>query len=113
MMKHFICLLVALLGMSGSLMSSSIGVSVVKGVVVYDGKSDFHIIETGSFFVLCEWYSGPDFSSGDVITGELHSYGFKMVRVNNKETSTKIYIENYWTSKDKCFDWLREHGKLK
>lgn len=83
-----------------------------KGVVIFDAKSDYHIVETSRFYVLVEWYSGPDFSKGDVIYGDLHSYYFKMVKVNRNTDETKVYIENHWTSKESCMEWLRENDKL-
>ena len=82
------------------------------GYVIFDAKSDYHIIETKRFYVLVEWYKGPDFSRGDKVVGDLHSYGFKYVKVRNNTKETKIYIENYWTSKERCMEWLREHKKL-
>lgn len=87
--------------------------STVKGDVVYDGRSDYHIVFTGQYYVIVEWYSGPDFSKGDALTGDLHSYGFKMVTVNKSEKQTKIYIENYWSNIDKCYDWLKKNNKIK
>jgi len=98
---------------SSSYSSSTTNTSSVHGSVVYDGKSDFHIIETNKYYVLVEWYNGPDFSKGDKITGDLHSYGFKYITVNGNSSKTKIYIENYWTNISRCYDWLREHGKMK
>ena len=85
----------------------------IKGIVVYDGKYDYHIVETKKFYVIIERYTGPSFSRGDIIYGDLHSYGFKMVKVNDSSSQTKVYIENYWTNIDKCYDWLKEHNKMK
>ena len=102
--------LLTMLGWSNTFITEAEGNE--KGVVIFDAKSDYHIVETSRFYVLVEWYSGPDFSKGDVIYGDLHSYNFKMVRVNNNTKETKVYIENYWTSKERCMEWLREHNKL-
>ncbi len=113
-MKRIVFLMIALLAIPVlSLSSISESDQTVSGIVVYDGKSDFHIVETNSYFVIMEWYGGPDFSKGDKIVGELHSYGFKYVKVNKQAKETKIYIENYWQSKEKCFEWLKDNGKLK
>ena len=95
------------------LLTSSTSDDTIKGEVVYDARSDYHIIETNRFYVLVEWYSGPDLSKGDIVKGDLHAYGFKYVNVNNKSDKTKIYIENYWGNIDKCYEWLRDHGKMK
>ena len=95
-----------------SQMNASGNSNAVKGVVVYDAKSDYHIVETPSYYVIVEWYGGPSFSRGDVLYGELHSYSFKMVKVNNNSTETKVYIENFWTTKEKCMEWLKDHNKL-
>ncbi len=112
-MKHLICILAIVLGVSLNMNSIPTEANLVQGTVIYDGKSDYHIIKTDRWYVLAEWYAGPDFSKGDTITGELHAYGYKMVKVNKQEKETRIYIENYWSSKEKCLDWLKEHDKLK
>lgn len=93
--------------------SEEISSDGISGVVVYDGKSDYHIVKTSRFYVIVEWYSGPDFSKGDNITGELHSYGFKMVTVGDNSRETKVYIENYHITYDKCMEWFKEHDKVK
>lgn len=99
-MKRFILLLtiftISTILLSASTSKTSASDSV-KGVVVYDGKSDYHIVETSRYYVIVEWYSGPDFSKNNTIYGELHSYGFKYVKVNGKSEETKVYIENYWS----------------
>ena len=112
-MKRFILPTIAIIISIVLLSAFSASSSDVKGRVIYDGKKDYHIVETEQFYVIVEWYEGVDFSKGDIIEGDLHSYQFKMVRVNNSKTMTRIYIENYWRTKEMCMDWLREHDLIK
>ena len=82
-----------------------------QGNVVYEGKSDYYIVQTQQYYVLLETYSGW-LSTGDVLAGDLHSYGFKDV-LKNGNTTMRVYIENYWSNINMCYDWLRDHDKLK
>lgn len=86
--------------------------STVKGEVIWEGKGcDFYIIETNQFYVLIELYSGTLYE-GDKIEGELHSYNYNyLTNKSRRDQKIKVWIENYWGSKDRCFEWLREHDK--
>lgn len=82
-------------------------VAQTAGVVIKaDGDCpagyDRMIFVTRSGFVLAEHYSGS-FLEGQRIFGNLHSYGFKNVRVN--DSGARIYIEDYMTSKDRAIEW--------
>ena len=85
----------------------------VTGVVIYDGKFGYHIVETKQKYVIVEWFGGPDFSKGDRITGNLHSFGNKKVTVNDKEKESTVYIEDFFVSKDACYKWMKKNGKLR
>lgn len=113
-MKKILCIVVmaVVAVFSTSLINASDSSNKVKGVVIYDAKSDYHIVETDRYYVIVEWYAGPDFSEGDIIYGDLHSYNFKMVKVNNNSSETKVYVENFWGNKERCMEWLREHDKI-
>lgn len=86
--------------------------SSVKGEVIWEGTGcDYYIIETNQWFVLVELYSGT-LSKYDIVEGELHSFNFKVL--TNKSRSNrevKVYIENFWSSKNSCYKWLEEHDK--
>lgn len=88
-------------------LSSLSTLAQTAGVVVKaDGDctagSDRMIIETSSGYVLAEHYRGR-FYEGRRVYGNLHSYGFKDVKVNGNDA--RIYIEDYWASKDKAIEW--------
>lgn len=85
----------------------------VDGKVIWDGGScDYYIIETNRFYVLAERYTGR-LNEGDKVSGELHGYRFKYLKNITKDSEVKVYVENYWPSKDTCFNWLQEHDKCK
>jgi hypothetical protein len=86
--------------------------SIVKGEVIWEGKGcDFYIIETSQWYVLVEVYTGVLYQD-DIVEGELHTYNFKNIRnISRGSKEVKVWIENYWGSKERCFEWLREHRK--
>src|SRR4051794_16102385 len=58
----------------------------VKGVVVWTGScGGRYVAETTLGYVLLEWYGGMDPSKGDVIIGDLNSYGMKDLFVSQPE----------------------------
>lgn len=84
----------------------------IVGEVIWEGSGcDFYIIQTSSYFVLVEWYNG-NLYKGDKVKGDLHSYNFKyLTNLSRSDSKVKVWIENYWFSKDRCFEWLKEHEK--
>jgi hypothetical protein len=97
---------------SPSTQTSSAGyTSSERGEVIWVGSGcNYVIIEAGSWYVLAETYSGY-LSTGDKLEGEnLNSYGFKNCK-KNVLADTRIYIENYYGTKDRCFEWLRDRDK--
>ena len=88
-------------------LSSLATLAQTAGVVVKaDGDcsagSDRMIIETSSGYVLAEHYRGR-FYEGRRVYGNLHSYGFKDVKVSDNDA--RIYIEDYMASKEKAIEW--------
>lgn len=82
-------------------------IAQTAGIVVKaDGDcpagSDRMIFETRSGYVLAEQYSGI-FSEGWRVYGNINSYGFKNVKVNNNDA--RVYIEDYMASKDRAIEW--------
>ena len=82
-----------------------------EGRVVYEGRGDYYIVETQSYYVLLETSFGW-LSTGDVLIGDLHSFGSKDVLKNGK-TTMRVYIEDYWSDINRCYDWLKDHDKLR
>ena len=84
----------------------------VEGVVVYEGKSDYYIVETRKGYTLLERYSGRLYE-GDKVRGELNKYNYKYLINRNNDSEVKVYIVNYMLSVDRALEWLGEHEKLK
>lgn len=84
----------------------------IIGEVIWEGNEcDFYIIETSKFFVLVEWYRGSLYE-GDKVKGDLHSYNFKyLTNLSRSNSEVKVWIEDYWFSKERCFEWLKEEEK--
>lgn len=85
--------------------------SCCNGVVVYEGSSDYFIVETNQGYTVLETSSGY-FSKGDQVRGELNSYNFKYL-IKNEDTEVSVYIKAYMLSKNRAIEWLGEHRHLK
>ena len=83
----------------------------VDGVVVYEGRGDYYIVETNKGFTILETYSGF-LSEGDEIRGELNKYNFTYIIKINNDSEIKVYIEDYMLSDERALEWLGEHDRL-
>lgn len=74
-----------------------------KGVVVYNkgGCKSRYVVETNLGYTILEWYGGNDPSEGDVLVGDIDSYGFKDLYNTTKDVSTRVYVEDYMLSKSR------------
>lgn len=72
-----------------------------KATVVYNksGCRDRYVVETSAGYAIVEWYGGNDPSEGDVLVGEINSYGFKDLHNETRDRSTRVWIEDYALSK--------------
>lgn len=86
--------------------------SCVDGIVVYEGRSDYFIVETQRGYTVLETHGGF-LSNGDRIRGELNSYNFKYIIKTRSDSEVRVYIEDYMLSKDRAVEWLGRHNKLK
>lgn len=92
-----------------ALCSGPVCASSTKGVVVYDkGCNSRMIIETTQGYVLAEWYGGSTPSKGDVIVGDLNSYGMKEVFIYNRDSDLKIWIDDYGLSRARVVEKLAD-----
>ena len=81
---------------------------VVNGVVVVGergcNKRDYIIINTNLGYVYAQPFRGS-FDKGDVVSGDINSFGMKEVSVNS--LSGSLWIDDFWLSKSratqKCF----------
>ena len=81
--------------------------SADKGEVVYE-KNDYYIVDIGYSYTLIEWYGGCLPSEGDILVGNLKSYGFKDIYNVSKEREMRAYIEDYLLSKEDAIEMIYE-----
>ena len=81
-----------------------------KGVVTYYRDGDYFIVETNMGYDLLEWYGGHDPSEGDIIVGNFESYGFKDIYDVTSDSSLRVWVEEYWLSKEAAFEEYYEHN---
>jgi hypothetical protein len=81
-----------------------------KGVVVYYKPScDYFIADGQRGLYLLEWYGGYDPSEGDIIVGEIGSYGFKDVYYPRQDREGRVYVDDYFLSKDNAIEkWAKK-----
>lgn len=78
-------------------------------VVLYKSGCRSYFIAAGPHgFYLLEWYGGYDPSKGDVIVGEIASYGFKDVYYPKQDREGRIYVDDYSLSKDRVLEKYSE-----
>jgi hypothetical protein len=97
----FVCaLLVALLALGGTYPAPAIA-DTVKATVVYNkrGCRDRYVVETSGGYAILEWYGGNDPSEGDVLVGDIHSFGFKDLYNLTQNSRTRVWIDDYMLSK--------------
>ena len=78
-------------------------------VVSYPSGCDYFIVETSSGYALLEWFGGNDPSEGDVVVGDYESYGIKDIFNVSRDTEIRVWVEEYWLSKDNVFREYRNY----
>lgn len=65
------------------------------------GCRDYFLADgDGGGIYLLEWYGGYDPSQGDIILGEIRGYGFKDVFYPERNSSGRVYVDDYLLSRD-------------
>lgn len=85
--------------------------STVKSLIVYKACRSQYVAENSMGYVLLEWYGGSDPEPGDVIIGELNSYGFKNVYNLGKDREMRVWIDDYMLSKQRVIDKINSKCK--
>lgn len=76
-----------------------------KGEVVYKKLGcSYFIVETLLGYAILEWYGGNDPDKGDIITGNFESYGFKNIYNLTVDAELRVYVDNYWLSRDRALE---------
>ena len=80
-----------------------------KAIVTHkiSGCDYFVAYGTKGYFVL-EWYGGHDPDKGDVIVGPINSYGFKDVYYPDIDTDGRVYVEDYYLSKEDAIEKMMD-----
>lgn len=81
----------------------------IKGTSLGDFKSDcdyYAIEDSGGSYSLAEWYGGITPNKGDVLYGELHSYGFKDLYDLTMDMETRVWMDDYLLSESSIYDKL-------
>lgn len=80
----------------------------VRGVVVIDElkcrKLGYIVIDAPKGYVYAQVWSGS-FKWNDTVVGDLESFGFKDVMVNEKPA--RLWIDDYWLSRSRAWDKCR------
>lgn len=84
----------------------------VNGIVVYEGKDDYYIVETQRGYTILEWYKGRLYE-GDKVRGELNRYKFHYILNKSRDCEVRVYIEDWGLSEQNALNWMKEHNKLK
>lgn len=83
-----------------------------EGVVVYEGRGDYYIIETQLGYTVLETYGGYLWED-DYVRGELNSYNWHFILDTTRDNEVRVYIEDYMLSAERALEWLGSHNKLK
>jgi len=73
-------------------------------VVWYKSGCDYFIADGPNGYYLLEWYGGYDPVEGDIIIGNLNSYGFKNVYYPRRDREGRVYVEDYLLSQDHAIE---------
>ena len=88
--------------------------SLERGAVVCDGTKDYHIIKVGednAKYIVLRRRSGPAFSIGDVLTGNIVvQYADREVFVNNNNMTTQVFIEYNYANMNSALQWFKNNG---
>lgn len=69
---------------------------------------DFMILENSSGYIVVEWMGGNDPDQGDIIGGNLNSYGTKEFYNLSTNSETKLWIDDYMLSKDRALEKIND-----
>lgn len=74
---------------------------------------DYFIVEVNGDYAVGEWFGGYDRDEGDELKGDFNQYGTHDFEVVNVNTSTRLWIEDYWLTKERSFEILADKCNLK
>jgi hypothetical protein len=77
-------------------------------VTVMRESCDYFIIKAEAGFCIFEWYGGCRPKEGDVLRGDLDSYGFQSAYDDTQKAEITAYVEEYWLEWDEAVEKLDE-----
>jgi hypothetical protein len=85
-----------------------------KKATVYKRFSgcDYMILECRGDYIVAEWMGGRDPDEGDIIQGNLTSYGTKTCYVINRDRETRLWIDDYMLSLSSAYEKIKDHCNL-
>ncbi|MGJ4888849.1 hypothetical protein ACQR1Y_11675 [Bradyrhizobium sp. HKCCYLRH3099] len=88
------------------------GTAQIPGQIVVvaarSGCHDYFVADGPQGYYLLEWYGGFSPSEGDVILGELGSYGFKDVYYPVQGSKGRLYVDDFLLSRSKVVEKYAE-----
>jgi hypothetical protein len=69
---------------------------------------DYFIVETDAGFCIFEWFGGCTPMEGDVLRGDLDSYGFQNAYDITQNAEIKAFVDEYWLDRDEAIEKLYE-----
>jgi hypothetical protein len=82
--------------------------AIADAVVVLTGScGSRYIVETPLGYDLLEWYGGWAPSEGEVILGDLHSFGMKELYLPQSRSSTRAWVDDYMLSRARAEEELQ------
>jgi hypothetical protein len=82
--------------------------SQVVVVAVRSGCHDYFVADGPQGYYLLEWYGGYSPDEGDVIIGELGSYGFKDVFYPRNGAKGRLYVDDFLLSQSSAIEKYAE-----
>lgn len=81
----------------------------LKGISLGEFSSgcDYYLIEDSyDDYSLVEWYGGTSPDNGDIVYGDLHSYGFKDLYDATNDQTTHVWLDDWMLSQDSASEKL-------
>jgi hypothetical protein len=78
-------------------------------VVSIDSRCDYFIVDAPLGYVLVEWFGGSVPNVGDVLVGDLESFGFKWLRNRSAGNAVRVWVDDYWMSRDRATERYLDH----
>lgn len=102
-MKKAIIALVA----SALTLGCSVAAQAEQGVISLIVGDKIVVEDSLGEYTCAEIYSGWAYDEGDIIYGDLHSYGMQDWYDDTSGEEISVYVDDYWQNADQAIDYLR------